>query len=89
MVNPSYGADYDLSNYVLNDNNLIMYDYANDCPATYHLPPRGNVNKGSANVVFLDGRVDSVTADEQYGTGALKGTFPWAKKHAGMSQYCP
>jgi prepilin-type N-terminal cleavage/methylation domain-containing protein/prepilin-type processing-associated H-X9-DG protein len=55
-----------LSDFVINDNNLLIGNYETlDCFATYHLPPRGDFDKGSGNLVFVDGHVDSIKADEQ------------------------
>jgi len=56
-----------LSEYVLNDNNLLIGEPGEplDCFATYHNPPAGNLDKGSANLVFVDGHVESIKADEQ------------------------
>ncbi|HUW19636.1 MAG TPA: type II secretion system protein [Sedimentisphaerales bacterium] len=67
-----------LSDYVLNDTNLLVYppDKPKDCFATYHNPPSGDFNKGSANLVFVDGHVDSVAADEQLDGGNLKMAWP-------------
>jgi len=55
-----------LSEFVINDNNLLIGDdEPRDCFATYHLPPAGDLNKGSGNLVFVDGHVASIKADEQ------------------------
>jgi prepilin-type N-terminal cleavage/methylation domain-containing protein/prepilin-type processing-associated H-X9-DG protein len=56
-----------LSEYVINDNNLLVGEpgEALDCFATYHNPPRGNLDEGSANLVFADGHVDSIKAEDQ------------------------
>jgi prepilin-type N-terminal cleavage/methylation domain-containing protein/prepilin-type processing-associated H-X9-DG protein len=56
-----------LSRCGVNDNNLrigIPPDVV-DCFATYHLAPGGDLDKGSANLVFLDGHVGSIRAEEQ------------------------
>ena len=56
---------------VLNDSALfirspayIFGEYGSECIATYHRPPGGDINKGRGNAVFVDGHVDSVSADE-------------------------
>jgi len=56
---------------VLNDTALfirspayIFGKYGSECIATYHRPPGGDINKGRGNAVFVDGHVDSVSADE-------------------------
>jgi len=70
-----------LSSYVLNDTNLLvrLAPYSSsiytDCFATYHSPPHGDLDKGSANVVFLDGHVDSVSEEEQRVENTNFGTF--------------
>jgi prepilin-type N-terminal cleavage/methylation domain-containing protein/prepilin-type processing-associated H-X9-DG protein len=73
-----------LSGYVLNDTNLLIYPAEaepRDGFATYHNPPAGDLDKGSANLVFVDGHVDSITAEEQKGDGNFKlawpGNTPW------------
>ncbi len=38
---------------------------ANDCFATYHQAPSGDLSRGSANVVFVDGHVASIRAEDQ------------------------
>lgn len=86
LINISCGADIDLSIYALNGTTHVMYNRANDGIATYHTPPKGDTDKGSGNVVFVDGSVDSVTADEQYDNGL----YTWAELHAGwpFPPYC-
>jgi prepilin-type processing-associated H-X9-DG protein len=38
---------------------------ARDCFATYHDAPSGDINRGSGNVVFVDGHTDSIRAEDQ------------------------
>jgi hypothetical protein len=38
---------------------------AEDCFATYHGVPRRDLNRGSGYVVFIDGHVDSIRANDQ------------------------
>ena len=38
---------------------------AEDCFATYHDAPRGDLNRGSGHVVFIDGHVNSIRAKDQ------------------------
>jgi prepilin-type N-terminal cleavage/methylation domain-containing protein len=68
-----------LSEYVINDNNLLVgpEDEPIDCFATYHDPPGGDLNKGSANLVFVDMHVGSITAQEQREGGNFK--LAWSK----------
>jgi prepilin-type N-terminal cleavage/methylation domain-containing protein/prepilin-type processing-associated H-X9-DG protein len=40
--------------------------YALSGIATYHNAPGGDVNKGEGNAVFVDGHVDSISADEDH-----------------------
>jgi len=64
----------------INDNNLrigIPPDIV-DCFATYHNPPGADLNKGSANLVFVDGHVDSIKADEQRDGGNFRLAWPRA-----------
>ena len=66
-----------LSRYVINDNNLLIGSMeARDCFATYHNPPAGDIDKGSGNLVFVDGHVGSVTADQQRNGGNFKLAWP-------------
>jgi prepilin-type N-terminal cleavage/methylation domain-containing protein/prepilin-type processing-associated H-X9-DG protein len=52
-----------LSGAGINDNNLRSTPPCNtDCFATYHNPPGGNLEKGTANAVFVDSHVESVSA---------------------------
>ncbi len=52
-----------LSNAAINDNNLRSTpDCRTDCFATYHNAPSGDLNKGMANAVFVDGHVEPVSA---------------------------
>ncbi|MHC4644271.1 MAG: type II secretion system protein [Planctomycetota bacterium] len=67
-----------LSEYVINDNNLLVGDRndVRDCFATYHNAPAGDLNQGSANLVFVDGHVDSITAEEQEDGENFKVAWP-------------
>jgi prepilin-type N-terminal cleavage/methylation domain-containing protein/prepilin-type processing-associated H-X9-DG protein len=60
-----------LSGYTLNDNGLYIDPPpgARDCFATYHRAPPGDKNKGSANLVFLDGHCGVIKAEDQYDGG--------------------
>jgi len=60
-----------LSGWALNDNGLFIDvpPGARDTFATYHRAPKGDYNKGSANLVFLDGHCGVVEAEEQYDGG--------------------
>lgn len=51
-----------LTKSVLNDNFLVINPYDNYCDsfATYHNAPGGDLDKGSANVVFVDGHTELV-----------------------------
>jgi prepilin-type N-terminal cleavage/methylation domain-containing protein/prepilin-type processing-associated H-X9-DG protein len=52
-----------LSGAGINDNNLRSTpNCTTDCFATYHNPPGGNLNKGTANAVFVDSHVAVVSA---------------------------
>jgi prepilin-type N-terminal cleavage/methylation domain-containing protein/prepilin-type processing-associated H-X9-DG protein len=52
-----------LSNAAINDNNLRSTpDCRTDCFATYHSAPSGDLDKGLANAVFVDGHVEPVSA---------------------------
>lgn len=52
-----------LSKVGINDTNLRAHPYNNtDCFATYHSPPGGDLNKGTANAVFVDSHVEVVSA---------------------------
>ena len=52
-----------VSNAAINDNNLRSTpDCRTDCFATYHNAPGGDLNKGFANALFVDGHVDFVSA---------------------------
>lgn len=62
----------------INDNNLrigIPPDIV-DCFGTYHNPPGGDLNKGSANLVYLDGHVGSIKAEQQLDGGNFKLAWP-------------
>ena len=53
----------DLSGDVFNDNNLIPSPgTSDDCFATFHDAPAGDLDSGFANAVFVDGHVDRVSA---------------------------
>jgi prepilin-type N-terminal cleavage/methylation domain-containing protein/prepilin-type processing-associated H-X9-DG protein len=67
-----------LSTFVLNDNNLLVGDKNDpiDCFATYHNPPAGDLNMGSANLIFVDGHVDSIKAEEQRNGGNFRLAWP-------------
>ncbi|MHC4087383.1 MAG: type II secretion system protein [Planctomycetota bacterium] len=60
-----------LSGYTLNDNGLYIDPPpgTRDCFATYHRAPDRDYDKGSANLVFLDGHCDVIRAEEQYDGG--------------------
>lgn len=60
-----------LSSYVLNDNGLYIDapPGTRDCFATYHNMPGGDRNKGSANLVFVDGHGGMIRAEDQYDGG--------------------
>ena len=67
-----------LSGCGINDNNLrigIPPDIV-DCFATYHNAPGGDLNQGSANLVFVDGHVGSIKADEQKDFANFKLAWP-------------
>ena len=67
-----------LSGCGINDNNLrhgIPPDIV-DCFGTYHNAPSGDLNKGSANLLFVDGHVDSITAEEQKDFANFKLAWP-------------
>jgi len=52
-----------LSGAGINDNNLRSTPPCNtDCFATYHNPPGGDLEKGTANAVFVDSHVEVVSA---------------------------
>jgi prepilin-type N-terminal cleavage/methylation domain-containing protein/prepilin-type processing-associated H-X9-DG protein len=60
-----------LSSYTLNDNGLYIDPPpgTRDCFATYHSAPGGDLEKGSANLVFVDGHTDMIKAEDQYDGG--------------------
>jgi len=60
-----------LGGYVLNDNGLYIDPPPGirDCFATYHSAPGGDIEKGSANLVFVDGHCDMIRAEDQYDGG--------------------
>jgi len=65
----------------INDNNLrigIPPDIV-DCFATYHNVPMRDLNKGSANLVFVDGHVGSIKADQQKNGGNFRLAWPRAQ----------
>ncbi|MEJ2703775.1 MAG: prepilin-type N-terminal cleavage/methylation domain-containing protein [Sedimentisphaerales bacterium] len=52
-----------LSGSGVNDNNLRSTpNCTTDCFATFHSPPGGDLNKGTANAVFVDSHVEEVSA---------------------------
>jgi len=52
-----------ISNVGVNDTNLRATPRGvTDCFATYHNPPGGNIEKGTANAVFVDSHVEVVSA---------------------------
>jgi prepilin-type N-terminal cleavage/methylation domain-containing protein/prepilin-type processing-associated H-X9-DG protein len=67
-----------LSGCGINDNNLRIGipPAIVDCFATYHRPPGGDLNKGLANVVFVDGHIDVIKAREQYDGGNFALAWP-------------
>ena len=60
-----------LSGYTLNDNGLYIDPPpgARDCFATYHRAPDRDYDKGSGNLVFLDGHCGVIRAEDQYDGG--------------------
>ena len=60
-----------LSGYTLNDNGLYIDPPpgVRDCFSTYHSAPGGDRNKGSANLVFVDGHTGMIKAEDQYDGG--------------------
>jgi prepilin-type N-terminal cleavage/methylation domain-containing protein/prepilin-type processing-associated H-X9-DG protein len=62
----------------LDDNNLRIGipPAIVDCFGTYHRPPGGDLNKGLANVVFVDGHIDVIKAREQYDGGNFALAWP-------------
>jgi len=70
-----------LSRCGINDNNLrvgIPPDVV-DCFGTFHLPPNGDLNRGSANLVYVDGHVGTISAAEQE-NGANFYDYAWPRK---------
>ena len=67
-----------LSSYVLNDNGLYIDPppATRDCFATYHSIPGGDRNKGSANLVFVDGHCGMIKAEDQYDGGNYEIAYP-------------
>jgi len=67
-----------LSDYVLNDNNLLVGPEGDpiDSFATYHNVSSSRLNEGSANLVFVDGHVDSIKAEEQKEGGNFRIAWP-------------
>ncbi|MHC4646456.1 MAG: type II secretion system protein [Planctomycetota bacterium] len=70
-----------LSRCGINDNNLrvgIPPDVV-DCFATYHNTPAGELNQGSANMVFVDGHVGTIKAEEQQNGDNFEIAWPRSK----------
>ena len=67
-----------LSGYTLNDNGLYIDPPPGirDCFATYHNAPGGDLDKGSANLVFVDGHVGTIKAEDQYDGGNYEIAYP-------------
>ncbi len=62
----------------INDNNLrigIPPDIV-DCFATYHNASRGDMDRGMANVVYVDGHVGTIKAEEQADGANFKLAWP-------------
>ncbi|MBN2378173.1 MAG: hypothetical protein JXD22_17375 [Sedimentisphaerales bacterium] len=61
------GSRAPLSTTALDDNVLLITPTpeADGCFATYHGSSARNINTGSANVVFLDGHIDSIEFEDQ------------------------
>jgi len=75
------------------DDTVLLISFtpeAKDCFATYHDAPSGDINRGSGNVVFIDGHVEMIKADQQVkqavrNSGKRPGTagnlsWAWASK---------
>lgn len=63
------------------DDTVLLIDPtpgAINCFATYHEAPRGDLNRGYGNVVFIDGHVKSIGVDDQ-----LRKTMHGGKSHLG------
>ncbi len=56
-----------LSTSALEDTALLVTPtpQAENCFATYHDAPRGDLNRGSGHVVFVDGHADRISAEDQ------------------------
>ncbi len=69
-----------LSTKALDDTVLLIRPTpdANDCFATYHDAPRGDLNRGYGNVVFIDGHVEPISAEDQ-----LRKTMHRGKRRVG------
>ncbi len=68
IKNPPEPVTVTLSNYALN-NNIFWTGPKNnpiDCLATYHRMHGGDRNSGVANIVFVDGSVDTGHAEDSY-----------------------
>ena len=69
-----------LTRAVLNDNFLIISSLDNlsssDSFATYHNPPGGDLDKGSANLVFVDGHVELVHVGVENAEDGYKLAWP-------------
>ena len=78
----------DISRAVINDNCLLARhtpftpDKYSDCFATYHNAPGGDLNKGTANAVFMDGHTQEVSALDPPGN-----TFLSAWPHKDYMEY--
>ena len=56
-----------LSTKALDDTALLIAPTpeANNCFATYHPGPSGDINSGAGNLVFVDGHMESIVAEDQ------------------------
>ena len=55
-----------LSRYALNNNILWIMETPFDCLATYHRTRGSDLNSGVANIIFVDGSVDTGSAEDGY-----------------------
>jgi len=81
---PTFGARWlsaPLSTKALDDAALLVTPtpQAEDCFATYHGAPSGDLNRGSGNAVFIDGHVELIGVEDQ-----LRKTM-----HGGNSRFGP